>query len=341
MVNMATKYNHLALVPRDEVISLFKTGVIYPASSIRFSGSLQSLTKKPKEVAKIFAKTPAIEYSINYFILYAETEKPSSLLTQGLQITSLVSIIPLDGEAARLGLSLSPPVRLEAPLFASDYLDYQEKMAVINAENGIKNMEQIFDVQDLAKSVSKFNVKKSIPAIVSIIMDETGNQKPKTIWEYLLTYSRAHAYPSDIKGAFLDVMSVVSNYKAQNTFSKNQLQTSTGQKMVELPTSKYAALMECMGAATKFIEEANKAYPDFWKIAPLYFVLLHYFQNTDNDGATISSQPVTVFVDHVKKGYAEEYLKPALLMLGITLGYTGSYKTLYAVHKDRLAFLER
>lgn len=337
---MASKYNHLALVRRDEVVELFKNGIIYPVSSIQFTGSITSLPQKTKEVEKVFSKVPSIEYSINYFLLYAETEKKTPLLTQGLNILNLVAIIPLDEESAQMGLSLTPPVRLAAPIFAPNFMDYQERMAIDNAKKGIINIGQIFGFGDLMKSVKKFNEKKNLPALVSLVLDETGKRQPQTIWEYLISYTRNQTYPNDTRGAFLDTMSVVNNFNKGQRDLKDQKQTTTGRAIVEYEHPTYKELMECMSNSVNFVKVANKAYPDFWKIAPLYFILLDILSNVSGDGTIVKGKPIQEFVASVVRNYDEAYLKPALLMLGITLGQASTYKMLYAVKKEAFSFLK-
>lgn len=336
---MASKFNHLALVRRDEMVELFKNGVIYPASSIQFTGSIESLPKKSKEVAKVFSKTPSIEYSINYFLLYAETEKKVALLSQGLNIQDLKAIIPLDEESVRMGLLLTPPVRLAAPIFTSNYMDYQEKSAIENAKRGVANIGQIFGFDDLLKSINKFNEKKKLPVLVALVLDETGSHNPQTIWEYLISYIRNQIYPNDIRGAFLDTMSVVNNYIKGHVDFKDQKQTTTGRSIIEYERPTYRALVECMGASENFVKAANKAYPDFWKIAPLYFMLLDILSNASEDGSIVKDMPIQIFVSKCVNNYDKAYLKPALLMLGITLGQHNTYKMLYAVKKQELPFI--
>lgn len=336
---MASKYHHLALVRRDEVVELFKNGIIYPASSIQFTGSITSLPQKTKEVEKVFSKVPSIEYSINYFLLYAETEKKTSLLTQGLNILDLVAIIPLDEESAQMSLSLTPPVRLATPMFAPNYMDYQERMAIDNAKKGVINIGQIFGFEDLMKSVKKFTEKKSIPQLVSLVLDETGKRLPETIWEYLISYTRNQTYPNDTRGAFLDTMSVVYNYKKRHVDFKDQKQTTTGKAIVEHEHPTYKDLIECISTSVNFLKDANKAYPDFWKIAPLYFILLDILSNVSEDGSIVKGKTIHEFVLSVVNNYDEAYLKPALLMLGITLGQTSTYKMLYAIKKQELPFI--
>lgn len=336
---MTTKYNHLAIVRRDDVIDLFKNGVIYPASSIQFSGSLESLPKKTKDVAKLFNKIPNIEYSVNYFLLYAESEKKVSLFSQGLSILDLVAIIPLDEESAHMGLSLNPSVRLTAPIFTQNFKDYQKNIAIENAKKGINNIGQIFGFKDLMKSVNKFTEKKSLPALVSLVLDETGEHQPQTIWEYLISYSRNQTYPNDIRGAFLDTMSVVNNYKKGHIDLKDQKQTTTGKTIIEHEHPTYRTLIECIGASANFLKVANKAYPDFWKIAPLYFILLDILSNASEDGSIVMMKPIKEFVTSVANNYDEIYLKPALLMLGITLGQASTYKMFYAINRSDLPFL--
>ncbi len=336
---MATKYNHLALVSRDEVVELFKNGIIYPASSIQFIGNIESLPRKTKEVGKVFSKAPAIEYSINCFLIYAETEKKTALITQGLNICDLVAIIPLDEESARMGLSLTPPVKLGAPIFASNFKEYQEWMAIENAKKGVRNIGKIFGFEDLMKSIKKFTEKKGLPTLVSFVLDDTGKSQPQSIWEHLIGYTRNQTYPNDIRGAFLDTMSVVNNYNKGRIDFKDQKQTTTGRTIADYEHPTYRSLIECMEASATFVKAANKAYPDFWRIAPLYFILIDILSNGSEDGTRVMGKPIQEFVTSVVKNYDEAYLKPALLMVGITLGQSSTYKMLYAVKKDELPFL--
>lgn len=334
---MASKSNYLALVRRDEVIELFKNGSIYPASVIQFNGSIESLPQRTKEVEKIFNKMPDIEYSINYFLLYAVSEsKPG---TKGLNIQDLSAIIPLDEDSARMGLNLSPSVRLANPIFESNFVEYQKKSAAENAKRGVNNIGQIFGFDDLIKSIKNFTVKKSLPSLVSLVLDEKGARQPQTIWEHLICYNRNQMYPNGIQGAFLDTMSVVNNFSKQCVDFKDQKQTTTGRKVVEYEHPTYNALLECVSSSANFVKAADKAYKDFWKICPLYFMLLNLFTDASEDGSVIMGMPIQRFVDSIVRNYDQNHLKPALCMLGITLGQTGTYKMLYAIKKSALPFL--
>ena len=334
---MATKYNHLALIRRDEMVEFFKNGIIYPQSSIQFNGELASLTTKTKEVLEVFKKTPSIEYSINYFLIYCSCENKS--LSKGLKITDLVSIIPLDEDSYRMGLSLIPAVRLEQPIFSAIYVDYLEDSAVQNAAKGVDNISIIFGTSDLWKSIKKLTKKKNLPELVSLVMDESGRRQPSSIWEYLLTYTRNQIYPNDIRGAFLDTMSVVQNFTKGRIDMKDQKTTTTGKMILECERPTYVSLVDCLGASTNFVKASDKGYKDFWRIAPLYFILLDMFSNASEDGTLISGKPTQVFAESVSKNYDPKYLNPALLMLGITLGQSSTYKLLYTVLKSDLQFL--
>lgn len=334
---MAAKYNHLALVRRDEVVELFKNGIIYPSCSIQFNGELSSLTTKTKVVLEVFKKTPAIEYSINYFLLYCATDNKA--LTKGINIRDLVSIIPLDYDSYRMGLSLIPEVKLEQPIFSAIYGDYLEDAAVQNAAKGIENISCIFGTADLWKSIKKFP-KKNLPEVVSLIMDENGNRQPSSIWEYLLTYTRNQIYPNDIRGAFLDTMSVVQNFTKGRVDMKDQKSTTSGKIILECDSPNYNKLVDCLGASTNFVKAADKGYKDFWRIAPLYFILLDMLSNASEDGTLISGKPTQAFAESVARSFDSKFLNPALLMLGITLGQSSTYKLLYAVLKPELPFLK-
>lgn len=239
-----------------------------------------------------------------------------------------------------MGLSLVPEVKLERPLFAAIYGDYLEMAAVENALKGIENISCIFGTSDLWKSVKKLP-KKNLPELVSLIMDETGNRQPETIWEYLLTYTRNQIYPNDIRGAFLDTMSVVQNFTKGHIDLKDQKVTTTGKALLECEQPTYAILVDYLGASGNFVKAADKGYKDFWRIAPLYFILLDKLSNASEDGTLIDGKPTQAFAESVTRNFDSKFLNPALLMLGITLGQSSTYKLLYAVMKQNLPFLKQ
>lgn len=330
------KYNHILLVRREDLIDFFRHSIIFPAASVQFSGDIGTFTKDIKKVLGVFQKTPMIDYSINYFILHVSTE--TKTLTKGVNIWDLVSIIPLDEDSARMGLSLSPEVKLSAPIFEEAFHEYQLSAAVANAEKGIENVAAIFEISDIWKSIKKVS-KKSIKGYVTLISDESRAHKPKTIWDFLLTYSRIHTYPNDTRGAFLDTMSVVRNFTMGSTDMKDQKATTTGRLILAQEKPMYKTLVECLAASSSFVNAADKGYKDFWQIAPLYFILLNLLSNVSEDGEYVNGTPIKQFVESVKTHYSEAMLKPALFMVGLTLGQASTYKMLYAVKKSNLPFL--
>lgn len=331
------QYNLLVLVRREEMVDLFKQGTIYPNNPIKVVGSLDALAKKPKDVLKVFAKVPAIEYSIHYFLLFVNTT--SSSLSKGLKIDEVKAIIPLDEESERMGLQLMPPIRLEKPIFADVYRLYQAQSAEAIAAKGVANMEAIFGIEDLWKSIKKLT-RKQLPGLVAMITDDDGKLHPKTIWEHLLCYNRMQTYPNGTRGAFLDTMSVLQNFRSGKVDIKDQTTTSTGCAILNAANPKYATLIEVYAQSEKFIQAADKAYKDFWKIAPLYFILLDFFSHASEDGTMVNGIPVSEFVVSVRNYYDESLLKPALLMLGITLGQGSTYKLLYASKRGDFSVLQ-
>lgn len=353
MVNMA-KYNHLALVRREDMVELFKNSFIYPVYSVKFTGSINDLPRQTKLVKKIFRKTPVIEYSTDYFLLYAKTSSTSALTTTGIRVEDLLEIIPLDEDSSRRGLTLMPPVRLSAPIFKDNFLDFQENSAVENAKLGINNIEALFGLKNLWKSINwksikwksaKINQKDFLPRIVSLISGERISIKEDCIFEYLLCYQRMHAYPKDIVcGAFLDTLSLVADFHKGSIV--DQQETHTGKVIMENVGKKYQDMVHKLefsqdSKVQNFIKISDEAYPGFWKIAPLYFILLDFFSNVSEDGGMVKGRPVKEFISDVVKSYNEKDLKPALLMLGLTLGQSSTYKILYTfMGRERFAFLE-
>ena len=334
---MAT-YKQLILVRRDDLIELFKTGKIYPIASITFNCRLEELPEDVKAVEQVLNKLPIDAYSINYFLLFAETEK-KDISKSGIIIDDLYCIIPLDEESKRIGLNLTPEVKLQEPIFRHNYALHQQYNAEINAERGVANIEKIFGYNDLWKSVKKFNKKNNLKHLVSVILDEAGENTPESIWEFLLAYTRTQTYPQDIRGFFLDTMSVVAAIKNNSYDNRDQKTTHTGNEILKTENPKYHQLVELLLFSPKLSEIAEKRYKGFLSIAPLYFILLNYFSNVSDDGSMIKDKPTLDFINSVKKNYNEEILKPALLLLGITLGQSSTYKILYYVKKEDYPFL--
>ena len=339
MIGNNKKYNHIALVRRDDLITLFKNGVIYPSSSLEFKCNLHELVSDSKAEKKLFDKVTLIEYSINYFILYAKTEKSSSLFSQGLRNTDLISIFPLDENSARMGLNFEPPVKLEKPIFSIWYRHYEKNAAVENAISGINNVAKIFEIDDLEKSIKKFNLKKDLPNIIKLMIDDENIVKPKTIWEYLISYSRSHSYPNDVRGAFLDSMTVIHNFSKGQVINKDQKLTSTGKEIMAADGLKFDDIANIIAFSPMLSQAASKAYKGFLEIASLYFMLVNCFSDTSESGDYIKGKPLRDFINSIKIHYHSTVLKPALLLLGITLGQSSTYKILYSLKKDQFPFL--
>lgn len=174
---------------------------------------------------------------------------------------------------------------------------------------------------------------------VNLILDEEGKTSPKTIWEFLLTYVRSQTYPNGTAGAFLDTMSVVHNFTKGRNEMKDQKCTTTGRLILEVSKPTYNQLTECLAQSSNFTKAADKGYKGFWKIAPMYFILLDKLSMASEDGIYIGNTPLNEFVASVRTHYDEDILKPALFLAGVTLGQSSTYKMLYAIKKGELPFL--
>jgi hypothetical protein len=237
-----------------------------------------------------------------------------------------------------MGLSLSPAVKLDSPIFSDIFQTYQVNSAIDNALKGVDNIGTIFGYDDLLKSIKKVS-KKVIASWVNLIIEP--NSKPSSIWEFLLSYVRHQTYPNGTVGAFLDTMSVVHNFSKGFEDYKDQKNTTTGRLICELQVPKYKDIIICLSKSQNFVNAANKGYKDFWQIAPLYFILIDLFSKASDDGALIADRKLDDFVYSVKCNYNETILKPALLLVGITLGQMSTYKLLYSHLKPTIPFLKK
>ena len=63
-------------------------------------------------------------------------------------------------------------------------------------------------------------------------------------------------------------------------------------------------------------------------IAALFLTLKDYFREGVDENKMYSGLPLDEFINKVKK-YDAKYLKPALYLLGLTLGWDNIYKLMY------------
>lgn len=341
-------FNYLTLVRRDDLIELFKTGIIYPQSAIEYSGSLPEFARQIDKVKKIFDKTPNIDFSINYFILKASYDQKTAVSTKGLSVANLKNIIPLDRDSAKVGLDLMPPVVITDPYFEDAYHSYQIDCAVENSRKGVLNIEAIFGVSKLwdtlpnngrGKKKKVGLTEKDLPPIIQCIFDVSGKTLPETAWGYLLTYVRSALYPGGIQGAFLDTMSVVANFTKKVIVKRDMRTSETAKLIMNRSDLRFMDLLDIIDPFNPFAKSAENVYPNFWQIATQYFVLFDFFSKVSEDGSEVKGKPVVDFVNQVNEHYEADYLYPALLLLGITLGQSGTYKILYSVRKDDYTFL--
>lgn len=317
---MASKYTHLCLFKKDDLIQLLREGglIAYCPSVVV---DISSDIKCHAAAEKLFASSNPIDYSINYFILLFESDK-KSIAGKCLEIRDLQAIYPLDEESARFGIILEPSVALQPPIFGKEYREFKKRQLLAESEKGVDNIRQMFGYDKL-KAPSKFSIEDK-NALIESVMDDEGLTGAHSIWSYLLAYTRTQNYPKDGRGCFYDAFHVFANYERKGAFEGSVAVSKAAGAIGKMENARYYEILEALKVQTTFIKASDKAFKGFWRIAPLFFNLKSWFEK--NSGSIIAEK-----IQAIKENYDEPDLKLALYLLGFCLGQQNTYKDLYAM----------
>lgn len=333
------EFHYMLLLRKDDVIDIFKYGRLFvycPLNS--FNGDISTIINNKKFANSIFDKANSFDYSIEYYHVHVKSSL-ASIKGKEIFIEDLLDIFAIDENAYKIGLPLSPAINIKKPIWKDAYNEFQVKKALQDADKGVDNVCRIFGIQEIMKSYKPRGfITKSIKeeVIWDIVLDRPMEGK-HSIWYYLLRYERHQNYPKDIRGYFLDMIHTYYNFMKKTNIDKPMFENKFGSQILKLPeTTKYNELVNEPPFETyRYIDQVNKdvKYKLFHKVATLFFILQHYFEEGFVEGNAYSNLTLQDFVSSLTKNYNADDLLPALYLIGIKLGREMTYKYMY-VHNN-------
>ena len=119
-------------------------------------------------------------------------------------------------------------------------------------------------------------------------------------------------------------------------------QNKFGSEILKLPDNiKYNDLVNDPPFATyRYIDQVNKdvKYKLYHKVATLFFILQHFFEEGFVEGNSYSNLTLEEFANSLRNNYDLDDLIPALYLIGIKLGREMTYKYMYVY--NNLAILK-
>ena len=332
------EYNYIFLVRKDDVIDFIKYGRLFPnCSYVDFSGDVEALRQDEKLAKKLFDTANEFEYSIEYYLLHiCVAKKLSKSKPIAVEIQNLKGIYALNQEAYNVGLSLNPPVQLNAPIWPEKvYDDFQLTIAKNSSLRGITNIGAIFGVE--FTKMNRGFIKKN--ELLQIVEDAYKGVRPsgeKSIWVYLCQYERHHSYPKDTRGFFLDALHAIINYQKKGEIDEPAYNQGLGQDiMSQVPNIKYDELLKVVEGHPKFVKYTEKLFKGLYRIAPLYMLLKATFEDGLDNSKTYFGTSLEKFIGILnnKNFYNRDDLKHALYLIGFQLGWSETYQYYYEVEK--------
>ena len=319
--------NFIILIHKADFIDFFKNGKYNAAAcpNVKFNGDIHALCANTKLAETLFKKSNPIEYSIDYLLLHISKEGGLNVL----QIKDVISIYALDNSAFSIGIDMNPSVILNPPIWQDAFENFQIMTSVNKALDGVKLVEELFDIGKLSFSKMK---KQDLLDTFESVYYETEPEGDLSAWTYLLRYERHENYPKDIRGYFIDALHVFGNISRKTSYHDSMIEKShKGRDMYELLGDKqFNTIVSWLKEDKAFAKKVKSTTgsPDFMPIAALFLTLKDYFREGFDEDKMYSGLPLDEFIHKVKK-YDAKYLKPALYFLGLTLGWDNIYKLMY------------
>ena len=318
--------NYIVLISKVDFIDFFKNGKFHTACcpNIKFDGNIETLRSNEKLADALFKKANPIEYSIDYLLLHIC--KTGSINT--LQIKDVISIYALDNSAYSIGIDMNPAVVLNPPIWQKAFEKFQIQTNLNKALEGVKLIEELFGIEKLICTKIK---KKDLVDTFNLSYYGREPEGDLSPWTYLLCYERHENYPKDGRGYFIDAIHVLGNIKRKSPYHNSMIENShKGREINELTNPKFNYLVSFLTADNIFSKKVKAAtgITNFIAIAALFLQLKEVFKNGINGNSTYMGMSLYEFTNSIKR-YNIKYLKPALFLLGITLGWDHIYKLMY------------
>lgn len=321
--------HYLILLRKDDIIDFFRYGkwkVFSP--SIKFDEPVEQLPHNKKLMDKLFKQANPFGYSIEYFLVHLRCPKISQI-----EIDDIIDIFPLDKDSKRIGLSLSPEIRLGEPIFEDSYTNFQIANEIEDAKKGIDNIFAIFGLLPPKKFINKSDLEK-------IVRDSYINAPidgKNCIWYYLLRYDRHQSYPKDNRGFALDAIHAFLNYEKCKDMDVSIIYSKIGGIIMNQETTiNYMNIISLIEKQKEFLKRCEKAYKGYYRIAPLFLTLKNALLAGVRNENKYFGMDLPTFVRVMKDKYDNEDLAKALYLIGIVLGRENTYQYIYKKNKPEI-----
>ena len=324
--------HYLLLLRKDDVIDLFRYGrwKVY-SPSIKFNGMVKDLANDKKALEKLFKLANPFDYSIDYFLVHVQCPKVTTI-----EVDDIVEVFPLDKDSSRVGLSLSPEIKLGEAIFEDSYIDFQISNEIMDARKGVDNIFSIFDMEQPKAFMKKTDFEK----IIRDFYIDAAIAGKNSIWYYLLRYERHQSYPKDNRGFALDAFHAFLNYEKITDMDVSVVNSKIGNLiMAQDPSISYKSIMSLIEIQKDFLKRCEKAAKGFYRVGPLFLTLKKAFANGIHDDGFYFQMNLHTFIKAVKDNYNNEDLSKALYLIGIVLGRENTYQYIY--QKNRLPILKK
>lgn len=325
------KKHYLHLMRKEDVIDMYRIGKweqVALSSKKGFDGKLDD-NNTIGLVKEMFGKAAPFEYSNEYYLVHVYSQKKSSF-----EIKDVCDIIPMDKESYNMGLHLSPEIRLSKPIFEECYHEFQINCEIKNAIEGIMKVLDIFNIKN--KVYQRFcgdvDEDKLMPLMSDIYCDRPISGD-RSLWYYLLRYTRHHSYPNDTRGYFLDAVHAFFNYEKKKEMDCSVSESCIGKDILSQDSNvKYMELVGVVEANEQFFNRCEAAEKDYYRISPLFLKLKSLFADGIKPDNPSCAKHIDDFVNATNM-YGESVMVKALCLLGILLGRGNTYQYSYLKQK--------
>ena len=327
---MEKKYYHLLLMRKEDVIDLFKHEQykVY-CPQVEFDGNIAQASSNEQLAKKLLDKANSFDYSIEYYLVQVESKKKT---LKEISIGEVAGIYALNQESFRIGLHLDPPIVVKIPIWEKAYDDFQINRLIADAQKGVENVFQAFEMEKTVRLGRGFITKDDIETTLKCFYSGTRPRGKLSIWTYLLLYERHQNYPDDNRGFFLDALHAYGNYTKAAEIDASVVQGSKLGKHIYQDFDNKATFEQISYyiRSSKVVAGTDKIFKNFFTIAFLFLRLKKDFEA----GLDANKLYYGVHINKLKdvlKQYGERELKHALYLLGLTLGWDLTYKYIYRI----------
>lgn len=314
---------YLTIIRKAEFVDLFKYGHLYVRRVTAFDGDIQNLKDDVAKFKEVTSDMNLFEYSFEYLMLHISVEQEISCNPE-IELSDVRGVYVFNEEAKKeMSISFDSRIQIHVSPWAPMFDKLQEILLQKQSMRGIDNLWKIFGLEETDKT-------KCAEVIDEQIISETfrelyAYERPQgelSPWVYLLRYERHSLYPRTMSGFFCDFIHVYINWMQQKELHGDVAEST--ELYNQLNKDKFFDLVRVVKQSL-LSQKCKNDIPDcnFYVVAPLYL----YLKSLSGDNLEWGDNLKKIVVN--SKKYLGFDFALATYLLGITLGYDGTYDCLY------------